>query len=381
MKLTEFSLRNPLVVAAVDRGVACSVCSPTPRWASRSRPNVNFPQVVVTTIYPGADPETVEANVTKPIEDAIATLPEHRHQRPDLDLLLRRLDRHRPVHHRRQSGPGLGRRRARRERRAQPSCRPMSTRRRSARSTSTPSAWPRWSCPGPQPLTDMQDLAENSSSSSSTRCRALARRHPLGRSPARCTSRSTSSALRGARPVDQQRRQRAAGRSSSKFRPARSPRARATSACTSTRWPTGSQQLGDLVADPDTERARCYLRDVADDRGHDQEAPGDRARGRPGRHGAGHRQAAPSANTITRRRRRQAARWPAASRSCRRARSSTWSSTRSTLYHEVVQHGSQRAGRSGALHRADPAAVPAHLAQHADRAGVDPGLAAHDAGR
>src|SRR5688572_21247518 len=38
-------------------------------------PNVNFPQVVVTTIYPGADPESVESDVTKPIEDAISTLP------------------------------------------------------------------------------------------------------------------------------------------------------------------------------------------------------------------------------------------------------------------------------------------------------------------
>jgi HAE1 family hydrophobic/amphiphilic exporter-1 len=38
-------------------------------------PNVNFPMVTVTTIYPGADPETVESKVTKPIEDAIAALP------------------------------------------------------------------------------------------------------------------------------------------------------------------------------------------------------------------------------------------------------------------------------------------------------------------
>jgi hypothetical protein len=37
--------------------------------------NVNVPQTVVTTTYPGADPATVEANVTRPIEDAIATLP------------------------------------------------------------------------------------------------------------------------------------------------------------------------------------------------------------------------------------------------------------------------------------------------------------------
>jgi hydrophobic/amphiphilic exporter-1 (mainly G- bacteria), HAE1 family len=38
-------------------------------------PNVNVPQAVVTTTYPAADPATVEANVTRPIEDAIATLP------------------------------------------------------------------------------------------------------------------------------------------------------------------------------------------------------------------------------------------------------------------------------------------------------------------
>ena len=34
-------------------------------------PNVNIPQAVVTTTYAGADPATVEANVTRPIEDAV----------------------------------------------------------------------------------------------------------------------------------------------------------------------------------------------------------------------------------------------------------------------------------------------------------------------
>ena len=38
-------------------------------------PNVNFPSVVVTTTYAGADPETIETNVSRPIEDAIAGLP------------------------------------------------------------------------------------------------------------------------------------------------------------------------------------------------------------------------------------------------------------------------------------------------------------------
>src|SRR6266567_4279660 len=45
MNLTQFSIRNPLVVAAL-----------------------------VTTTEPGANPDTIETQITKPIEDAISTL-------------------------------------------------------------------------------------------------------------------------------------------------------------------------------------------------------------------------------------------------------------------------------------------------------------------
>src|SRR5436190_1492988 len=34
-------------------------------------PNINFPSVTVSTPYPGADPETVEAAVTTPIENVL----------------------------------------------------------------------------------------------------------------------------------------------------------------------------------------------------------------------------------------------------------------------------------------------------------------------
>src|ERR687894_1393777 len=74
MKLTEFSVRNPLVVLAVTVSILVFGAVAYARMGVAITPNVNFPQVVVTTVYPGADPETVEANVTKPIEDAIATL-------------------------------------------------------------------------------------------------------------------------------------------------------------------------------------------------------------------------------------------------------------------------------------------------------------------
>lgn len=37
-------------------------------------PNVDVPVVVVTTTYPGATPETVETEVTRPIEEALNTI-------------------------------------------------------------------------------------------------------------------------------------------------------------------------------------------------------------------------------------------------------------------------------------------------------------------
>src|SRR5688500_6278744 len=75
MSITEFSLRNPLMVS----GIAVALCLfgvfAYLTLGVAVTPNVNIPAVVVTTIYPGADPETVETGVTKPIEDAIAVLP------------------------------------------------------------------------------------------------------------------------------------------------------------------------------------------------------------------------------------------------------------------------------------------------------------------
>jgi hydrophobic/amphiphilic exporter-1 (mainly G- bacteria), HAE1 family len=74
VQLTRFSLRNPMVVAAITVALALFGLFSYASLGVAITPNVSFPQVVVTTTYPGADPETVESNVTKPIEDAIATL-------------------------------------------------------------------------------------------------------------------------------------------------------------------------------------------------------------------------------------------------------------------------------------------------------------------
>src|SRR6185503_2137730 len=37
-------------------------------------PNVEFPMVTVQAIYPGADPESMEQKVAKPIEDALSSM-------------------------------------------------------------------------------------------------------------------------------------------------------------------------------------------------------------------------------------------------------------------------------------------------------------------
>ena len=37
-------------------------------------PNIEFPYITVTTVYPGAGPEEVEAEITEPIEDAVSTI-------------------------------------------------------------------------------------------------------------------------------------------------------------------------------------------------------------------------------------------------------------------------------------------------------------------
>ncbi len=42
-------------------------------------PRIDFPFVTITTVYPGANPEEVETKVTKPIEDAVATVSGVRH--------------------------------------------------------------------------------------------------------------------------------------------------------------------------------------------------------------------------------------------------------------------------------------------------------------
>ena len=72
--LSKFSVKKPFtVLVAVIMVIVLGVVSfigMTPNLM----PNMDFPYMVVVTTYPGASPELVEATVTKPLEQALATL-------------------------------------------------------------------------------------------------------------------------------------------------------------------------------------------------------------------------------------------------------------------------------------------------------------------
>jgi len=72
--MAEFSVRKPLtvfvlVIAVLVLGVV-SYINMTPDLL----PNMDFPYIMIMTTYPGASPEKVEAELTKPLEQAMSTL-------------------------------------------------------------------------------------------------------------------------------------------------------------------------------------------------------------------------------------------------------------------------------------------------------------------
>jgi HAE1 family hydrophobic/amphiphilic exporter-1 len=80
MFLSTLSVRRPvfttmLVLAFVVLGIFGYL-----RLAIELMPNIDFPFVTITTVYPGAGPEEIETQITKKIEDAVSTL-------ADIDLM------------------------------------------------------------------------------------------------------------------------------------------------------------------------------------------------------------------------------------------------------------------------------------------------------
>src|SRR3954470_16654810 len=74
MWITRVSINNPVFAAMVMIGIAVLGLFAYNRLRVEQMPDVTLPYVLVMTSYPGASPEVVEADVTKPLEYAINTV-------------------------------------------------------------------------------------------------------------------------------------------------------------------------------------------------------------------------------------------------------------------------------------------------------------------
>ena len=72
--MSKFSVKKPFTVfVAVVAILVLGVVSYT-KMTPDLLPNIDFPYVMIMTTYPGASPEKVEAEITKPMEQSMSTL-------------------------------------------------------------------------------------------------------------------------------------------------------------------------------------------------------------------------------------------------------------------------------------------------------------------
>jgi Cation/multidrug efflux pump len=79
MGMVELAVRRPVLVLMVISALVVLGARAYQDLVLELYPSIDFPFVVVTTVYPGANPEEVETQVTKKIEEAVATISGVRH--------------------------------------------------------------------------------------------------------------------------------------------------------------------------------------------------------------------------------------------------------------------------------------------------------------
>src|SRR6478609_11512592 len=74
MQITSIAIKRPLfMLMAIGALLIVGLVSWT-RLGVDLLPALDFPIVVVSTAYPGASPDAVDTLITKPVEDAVATV-------------------------------------------------------------------------------------------------------------------------------------------------------------------------------------------------------------------------------------------------------------------------------------------------------------------
>src|SRR3982751_2325680 len=74
MQLTNIAIRRPLFMLMVIGALLIVGLVSWTRLGVDLLPALDFPIVVVSTVYPGASPEAVDSLVTKRVEDAVASV-------------------------------------------------------------------------------------------------------------------------------------------------------------------------------------------------------------------------------------------------------------------------------------------------------------------
>ena len=72
--MSKFSVKKPLTIFVIVVAILVLGVVAFTRMTPDLFPNMDFPYVVIVTTYPGASPEKVEAEVTKPLEQSMSTL-------------------------------------------------------------------------------------------------------------------------------------------------------------------------------------------------------------------------------------------------------------------------------------------------------------------
>ena len=70
----KFSVKKPLTIFVVALAVVVLGVVAYIKMTPDLMPNMDFPYVIVVTSDPGASPESIEKEITRPIEEAMATL-------------------------------------------------------------------------------------------------------------------------------------------------------------------------------------------------------------------------------------------------------------------------------------------------------------------
>ncbi len=75
MWFTRLAINRPILIWMALAAIAVLGVQAYFRLPAELNPKVDIPTLVITTVYPGAGPPEIEAQITKPLEDAVGTVP------------------------------------------------------------------------------------------------------------------------------------------------------------------------------------------------------------------------------------------------------------------------------------------------------------------